>query len=260
MNRAATEHKVGTHACEVLSVKPLNQRTFEIELQSLEGVPLYYRAGQYLQLELDVNNDGQSHSLSYTIASRFNPDQPCCLQLIIQIASEFSGKVIERLIEFSENHQSVNITLAMGKAYLQTDLAFPHIFIAAGSGISKIKSITEEVLQQKPNANINIYWSNRSVDDFFLLNAFHNWAVQYPNLSFTPILESAESNWSGRSGLIYQVIQEDEFVLSNAETYLCGSPNMVYGTIDQLKVSGLKEENCYSDVFEFSPREVDVAI
>ena len=260
MNRAATEHKVSTHACNVLSAKPLNHRTFEIELQSLEGVPLCYRAGQYLQLELDVNNDGQSHSLSYTIARRFNPERPGCLQLIIQITSEFSGKVVERLIEFSQNHKSVNITLAMGKAYLQTDLNLPHVFIAAGSGISKIKSITEEVLQQKPDANINIYWSNRSVDDFFLLNAFHDWAVQYPNLHFTPILESAESNWPGRSGLIYQIIQEDGLDLSNAKTYLCGSPNMVYGTIDQLKVLGLKEENCYSDVFEFAPREQRVAV
>lgn len=257
MNRAATEHKVETHACQVLSIRPLNQRTFEIELQSLECVPLYYRAGQYLQLELDVNNDGQSHSLSYTIASRFNPEQPRCLRLIIQITSEFSGKVIERLIEFSENQKSVNVRLAMGKAYVKTDLNLPHVFIAAGSGISKIKSITEEVLQQKPDANINIYWSNRSVDDFFLLNEFHNWAVQYPNLHFTPILESAESNWSGRSGLIYQVVQEDELDLTNAKAYLCGSPNMVYGTIDKLE---LKEENCYSDVFEFAPREQRIAI
>ena len=260
MNKAATEHKVGTHACKVLSAKPLNQRTFEIELQSLEGVPLFYRAGQYLQLELDVNNDEQSHSLSYTIASRFNPEQPSCLKLIIQIISEFSGKVIERLIEFSHNQKSVNITLAMGKAYLQTDLDLLHVFVAAGSGISKIKSITEEVVQRKPDTNIHIYWSNRSVDDFFLLNEFHSWAVQYQNLNFTPILESAESNWSGRSGMIYQVIQEDGLDLSNAKTYLCGSPQMVYGTIDKLKSLGLQEENCYSDVFEFAPREQKIAI
>jgi CDP-4-dehydro-6-deoxyglucose reductase len=215
-------------------------------------VPLYYRAGQYLQLELDVNNDGQRHSLSYTIASRFNLDQPSSLKLIIQITSEFSSKVIERLIECSQTLTNVTITLAMGKAYLQTDLNLPHVFVAAGSGISKIKSITEEVLQQKPDANINIYWSNRSVDDFFLLNEFHSWAVQHPNLHFTPLLESAESNWSGRSGLIYQVVQEDGLDLANAKTYLCGSPNMVYGTIDKLKAFGLKEENCYSDVFEFA--------
>lgn len=255
MNKAATEYKVDTHACTVLSVKPLNRWTFEIELQSLEGVSLRYRAGQYLRLELDVSNDGHHHSLSYTIASRFNLEQPSCLQLIIQKNSEFSGKVIERLTEFSQNRKSVNIALAMGKAHLQTDLDLPHVFIAAGSGISKIKSITEEVLQQNPDANVNIYWSNRSKDDFFLLKELYNWAVQHQHLKFTPILESSDANWSGRSGFIYQVIKEDELDLSDAQTYLCGSPQMVYGTIDNLKSSGLREENCYSDVFEFASRE-----
>lgn len=251
MNKAITEQRVSTHTCTVSSVKPLNQRTFEVELQSLEGVPLSHRAGQYLQFELDVNNDGKCHSLSYTIASRFNPKQPSCLQLIIQKTSEFSVNVVECLIELSKNHGSVDITLAMGKAFLQTDLDLPHVFVAAGSGISKIKCITEEVLQQKPDANINIYWSNRNIDDFFLLSQFHDWTVKFKNFKFTPILEKSISNWTGRSGLIYQVIQEDHLELNEAQTYLCGSPQMVYGTIDML---GLAEENCYSDVFEFAPR------
>lgn len=76
MNRVAIEHEVGSYACKVLSVMPLNQRTFEIELQSEEGVSLRHWAGQYLQLEVDVNDDGKLHSLSYTIASRFNPKLP----------------------------------------------------------------------------------------------------------------------------------------------------------------------------------------
>ncbi|MEE1674048.1 hypothetical protein SNR37_003477 [Agarivorans aestuarii] len=260
MNNAATELKVATHACKVVSVEPLNQATFEVELTSLKGASLGFKAGQYLQLVLDVNNDGEFQSLSYTIASRFNPEQPTCLKLIIQKTSEFSAKVLSRLHQLSNNQEQVDIRLAMGNAFLQTSLDLPHVLVAAGSGISKIKCITEEILQQRPDANIDIYWSNRNEHDFFLLDQFYDWAVQYKNLNFIPILESAGINWSGQTGFIYQVIQETLSDLSKAQTYLCGSPNMVYGTIDKLKSLGLKEENCYSDVFEFAPRDSQVAV
>ena len=34
----------------------------------------------------------------------------------------------------------------MGKAYLQTDVNLPHLLVAAGSGIAKIKTLTEAIL------------------------------------------------------------------------------------------------------------------
>lgn len=142
----------------------------------------------------------------------------------------------------------------MGKAFLQTALNKPHVLVAAGSGISKIKCITEEILHQNPNANLHIYWSNRNDDDFFLLDQFQHWAAVYNNLNFSTILESARSGWTGRVGFIYEVIQQDFSDLKDACAYLCGSAQMVYGTIDQLKSKGLKEANCYSDVFELAPR------
>ena len=77
----------------------------------------------------------------------------------------------------------------------------------------------------------------------------------HENLTFTPILEASNENWFGRSGFIYEVIQQDYENLGNMRTYLCGSPNMVYGTIDQLKSRDLEEAHCYSDAFEFAPRE-----
>ena len=93
-----------------------------------------------------------------------------------------------------------------------------------------------------------------------LLDEFQDWVDRNKNLNFTPILESADADWPGRSGYIYEVIEEDFEDLDGAQVYLCGSPQMVYGTIDKLKSSGLKEEDCYSDVFEFAPRDQKIAI
>ena len=143
----------------------------------------------------------------------------------------------------------------MGRAYLQTDLGLPHLLIAASSGISKIKCISEEILNRQPNADIKIYWSNKNINDFYLLDEFQSWKNHNKKLQFTPIIETADPLWHGRYGYIYEVIEEDFDSLDGVQVYLCGSPQMVYGTIDKLKSRGLKVENCYSDVFEYAPRD-----
>ena len=241
-------------SCQIMGITLLTADTFQVELESPSGTTLDYHAGQYLQLELDVNGDGQRQSLSYSIANSFDPKQPRRLQLFIQNNSKIADKILNHLFSLSENKRSVKVTLPMGQAFLQTNLSLTHLLIAAGSGISQVKCLTEEILRQQSDADVEIYWSNRHADDFYLFDELQGWLDQNKNLNFTPILESADTNWPGRSGYIYKVIKEDFKDLNGAQVYLCGSPQMVYGTIDKLKAAGLKEESCYSDVFEYAPR------
>ncbi len=256
MNEAAValERPLASHACQVRELTPLSADTVQVELQAPAGTVLDYQAGQYLQLELEVN--GEWHRLFYSIANRFDPAEPGRLQLFIQNNTDLASKVVARLAQLRTSNQDteVQITLPLGQAFLQTHPSLAHVFIAAGSGISQIKCLVEEIVRQKPDAHASVYWSNRNIDDFYLFDEFQDWVERYENLSFTPILESAHADWRGRSGYIYQVIEEDFDQLDAAKVYLCGSPNMVYGTIDKLKATGLKEENCYSDVFEYAPR------
>lgn len=259
----ATAPPVVTYACQVLSITALSAETFQVDLEAPAGTVLDYRAGQYLQLRLDLNRNGQLQPLFYSIANGFNPEQPRRLQLFIQHGGERASQVLKHLTEKANNNGSITLTLPMGRAYLQTDLTLPHVLIAAGSGISKIKCIAEAIMRQQPDAVVHIYWSNKKADDFYLLDVFHDWVEQNKYFTFTPILESANQHWAGRSGFIYQVIKKDFLnptfdALNGTRFYLCGSPNGVYGTIDQLKPLGLKEENCYSDVFAFSPRGLAV--
>ncbi len=245
-----------TFSGKVQNVKNISANTFEIELTAPHDVELNYIAGHYLKLELDVDNDGKTHSLFYSIANNFNPKHPHRLPIFIQNMSAFSNNIVKRLVECAADHNGINVTLPMGQSFLQTDLTLPHLLIAAGSGIAKIRCLTKEIVQQKPEADVQLYWSNRNIDDFYLLDELQGLADHHENLTFTPILETADENWSGRSGFIYEVIQEDFTNLDDMRAYLCGSPNMVYGTINQLKPRGLEEANCYSDAFEFAPREI----
>ncbi|MCX4189107.1 FAD-binding oxidoreductase [Methylophaga sp. OBS3] len=248
------EKPIVIHACQVTKISSLSDNTYQIELASPEGSVLDYYAGQHLQLSLDVNGDGQLQPLLYSIANGFDPEKPNRLQLIIQNNSEFSDKVLNRIAALLNVEAAIPVTLPMGQAFLQTNLSQKHLLIASGSGIAKIKCLIETILRQQPNADVNIYWSNKHADEFYLHTEFQDWLTNNQNLTFTPILESAHPDWSSRSGYIYEVIQQDYDDLSDVQVYLCGSPQMVYGTIDKLAVIGLKENNCYSDAFQYAPR------
>ena len=243
-----------TYACQVVGVSAVTAETFQVELESPIGTTLDYYAGQYLQLEYDISGDGQGQLLSYSIANDFNPQYPRRLQLFIQQREGLADRIVKYLSQLSDSAATIPVTLPMGRAFLQTDLGLPHLLVAAGSGISQVKCLTEAILSQHPSTVMHIYWSNRRVDDFYLLDDFQGWAAENKNLHFTPILESADVKWEGRSGYIYQVIRRDFEHLEGVQAYLCGSPQMVYGTIDKLASIGLTEKNCYSDVFDYAPR------
>lgn len=247
-----------SHECRVASVRFLNRGTFQVELESSTGAALRYIAGHYLQLNIDI--DGQAHSLFYSVANRPDSKQPGRLQLFIQNGSLFTEKLLRRLVQLCGRQEHLSVTLPMGRAFLQSNLKQPHLLVAAGSGISKIKCLAEEIVARDPSADVRVYWSNKNIDDFYLLEEFREWETQDENLSFTPILESEHPEWNGRTGFIFEVIQEDQYVSDNTVAYLCGSPRMVYGTIDQLAPYGLTEANCYSDVFEYAPRDKQVAV
>ena len=241
-----------------LSVRFLSQGTFQVELESSTGAALRYIAGHYLQLKIDIA--GHAHALCYSVANRPDSHQPGRLQLFIQNGSAFTEQLLRRIVQFCGSQEQLTVTLPMGRAFLQSDLKQPHLLVAAGSGISKIKCLAEEILARDPSADVRVYWSNRSIDDFYLLDEFRAWEAVGENLRFTPILESEHPGWNGRTGFIFEVIQEDQCISDSTVAYLCGSPRMVYGTIDELASYGLDEANCYSDVFEYAPRNKQVAV
>lgn len=250
----ATAAAVQHYACSVVGVTPLSPSTCQVDLLAPEGATLDYRAGQYLQLALVLEEGEAPQLLSYSIANRMNPNAPRSLQIFIHNSSAYTATILAHLAEKSRRNAPIDVVLPRGRAFLQSDLNAPHILVAAGSGISKIKCLTEDILKRNPAASVRIYWSNKRIDDFYLLRQFLRWAAEHDGVTFTPILESADPLWAGRSGYIYTVIEKDLSTLRGAHAYLCGSPQMVYGTIDKLAARGLDEANCYSDVFEYAPR------
>lgn len=243
------------YECKVSQVDALSENMFHVFLDFETQCP-DFSAGQYLLLHLNI--DGKERALPYSIANA-----PACLtgknsqqvELYIAKTSESSQKIITQLQQLS--HVSVEMPFGdciIDQHWLEEHANTPLLMVASGSGFSQIKSLNEAIFALAPKQEVHIYWSNKAAEDFYLTELNQQWEKAHPNCHYHPILESGCEDWSGKSGFIYEVIQRDFKDLSQVQMFMCGSPNMVYGTLDKLADLGLSGKNTHSDVFAYAPR------
>ena len=246
-----------TFTFQVQAVTALNHEVYRVGLLAPAGKTADFWPGQYLMLHLR-QPDGEIRQVPYSIASapgELTGGDRRYLELHIAVNGDTARAVITQL----QNDPLVQLTLPAGDCFISPTFLRQHpqqalVMIASGTGFAQIKSLTEAVLALEPQREIHLYWSNRSSDGFYMPDLPLNWAHQYSNLHYHPILEQHSEGWNGRAGWIYQVVGHDFTDLSNTRVFACGSPNMVYGTLDQLQTLGLTEANMHSDVFAYAPR------
>jgi CDP-4-dehydro-6-deoxyglucose reductase len=257
----APDHKPSvTLACQVTAVDVLADDIHRITLLAPAGKQPDYWAGQYLMLHLTSGNgqNTEAEQIPYSIANApgaLTGRDPREIELHIAANSDKAREVIK----FLKQAVIAHVTLPAGDcvitpAFLKDTYGQPILMVAAGSGFSQIKALIEAVQAIEPEREIHLYWSNRAAVGFYLADLPTAWAKANSHFHYHPIIQKHADDWNGRAGWIYEVIHEDFDDLSNVHAFACGSPNMVFGTLDQLEPLGLNESNMHSDVFAYAKR------
>lgn len=247
--------KTDCYDVSVASIHSINPNMCHVRLSFQDKTPTFY-AGQYLLLHLNINE--QNQVLPYSIANApayVTGHNQSDVELYIADTGGLSKQVIAQL----HTSTRLKVEMPLGDCIITRDWLSQHqtqplVMVASGSGFSQIKSLIEAVLALSPNQEMHVYWSNKAQDEFYLHDWNHQKENAHPNCHYHPILETNAENWTGKSGFIYEVIQRDFNDLSRVQMFACGSPKMVYGTLDQLASLGLSQNNMHSDVFAYAPR------
>lgn len=246
-----------TYACQIAGLNQVAEHMWHVELLLPAGKAADFWPGQHLLLEMQSDN-GEVEQIPFSIASApasIMGGDPRKIELYIASASEKA----QCIICFLREAVIVRVTLPMGECFINQRFLNNHpnqalIMVAAGSGFSQIKCLTEAALKLNPQQEVHLYWSNKDAEGFYLPDLPQQWAQEHPNFHYHLILEEAHPEWQQRSGWIYQVLKEDFTSFDQTQVFVCGSPSMVYGTLDQLAHLGLSEQNMHSDVFTYAPR------
>lgn len=236
-------------AFQVQSITPLRSTIFKVILEAPKGAIPEFFAGQYLELVIP-QDDGQSRHCAFSIASAPGSNE---IELHLFAGTERAVQIVN----FLESNATVEVVLPKGNCHLAPRPQAPLIFIAASSGFAQMKSMIEDCINQQHPYPLHLYWGVREPQDLYLPDLPKEWADK-KLVNYNPVVSDVceVGGWFGRCGMLFEAVVADKANLpDDAHIYICGSPTMVYATLDKLVEAGFKEENVHSDVFDFAPRK-----
>lgn len=239
---APDELPLRTLSCQVIGIEDVGGDVVRVLLRTPAGKPLRYHAGQYLLLE---RFDGEL--AAFSIASA--PHEERVLELHILVREQNT----QALVEHIRQQRMARIKVPLGDSHLARLPGRPLVMIAAGTGLAQMQSMTQYAVHEGFELPLHLYWGVRQPTDFYQAPHWQSWQQQ-PNIYLHQVV-SDMPDWEGRQGMLSEAVCEDLANLADYDFYLCGSPPMVYATLDALLAAGAVEEQIHSDVFAYAPRQ-----
>ncbi|RSD32205.1 NAD(P)H-flavin reductase [Vibrio pectenicida] len=235
-----------TIQCKVKSIEPLACNTYRILLHP--ETPVAFKAGQYLTVVM-----GEKDKRPFSIAS-----SPCRHQGELELhigAAEHNAYAIEVVDEMKkalDNDTEINIEAPHGEAWVREDSERPLLLIAGGTGFSYVRSILDHCIAQNKVNNIYLYWGARDECQLYAMEELNDIASKYVNVQFVPVVEQANSNWTGRHGNVLAAVVEDFESLANYDIYIAGRFEMAGAAREQFTQNkGVNRERIFADAYAF---------
>lgn len=206
--------------------------------------PATWQAGQFLELLMPGEKD-----LYFTIANA--PDDE--IELHVDSTPDNLGAQV--LMDRIEQAGSVQAEVGQGDCHVGClpDDDSPVLLVASGTGFSQLKAVTEALLKARSGRPIYLYWATRSTTGLYMGELAQSWADTHDSIHFSAVI-SERQTWDSGQHHLHACIHEDHVDLSRFSAICCGSPDMVYATLDYLVEFGLRPERFHSDMLQFAPR------
>jgi ring-1,2-phenylacetyl-CoA epoxidase subunit PaaE len=161
----------------IRSIRPETPEARSYVLEPTDGVPLIYRAGQFLTLILDQN--GHDVRRSYSLASAPGID-PAPMLTIKRVPN---GAISRYLLDHLRVGDELRTLDAAGRFTLTPSDGTPRdlVFFAAGSGITPVFSLLKTALHTEPTAHCTLIYSNRRPESTLFLTELTALAAQFPD-------------------------------------------------------------------------------
>lgn len=212
--------------------------------------PLFvYKAGQYITLELSINNNNVRRS--YSICSE---PQLGLLQVGVKEVPNgiFSTYVNKRL----KKGDDIKVGVPQGRFVLDTDEEqLPIMAIAAGSGITPIMSIVKVLLANSSKTPITLIYGNKSPEKTMFYKELCSLEKHHPEQLNIQWIFSEASSKEYKFGRIDSTFINTVFnncASKPLRFYLCGPEGLIKLSKDHLIDLGVNEQNILFELFSAS--------
>lgn len=205
-------------------------------------VPVEFLPGQYVLVMM-----AEDDKRPFSIANSMNDEGIVELHIGATPDNTYAVQVLKRM----QDQGKIDLQFPVGKAYLRSESTRPVILIAGGTGFAYTRSILQQMVADGLRQPVFLYWGVRFAEHLYADQEMKAWAAAHPELTYIPVVQNAETNWQGRSGLVHEAIMDDFISLNDYDVYVAGRFEMAGVAREAFKEKGIVIEQLYGDAFEF---------
>jgi ferredoxin-NADP reductase len=215
-----------------------NVKSFRVEIKDW----LDFKAGQFLQVTLRTEPQ-----LRRYLSISSSPTEKGYIEFTKKITDSDFSKALNSL----KAQDEVIVKYPFGTFVLQE--SFSKIaFISGGIGITPIRSICKYIVDKKLGVDVDLVYSNRTINDIAFKDDFEAMRKIYPKLKISHVLCEQALDFKCLIGTINsQVIKDEVKDYLERKFYLCGPPAMVESMKKMLTLElGLPQSNIITENFQ----------
>ena len=234
-------------SCQVIATIPEARevKTFRF---SLEGSPIIYLPGQYLQITVPVPDGRREFTRrSFTISS--SPTEPGCLQITVK--RNLAGTVSNFLHERLREGDPIELMAPFGQFTFREGEGDRLCLIGGGSGVTPIRAILRTIADQRLSVEARLLYLSRTEEDIIFQREFAELPRVHPGIRTTFALTDPAPGWNGLTGRISDDLLDATLGDFTPDlVYVCGPPPMMELTIGLLEARGIDRSRIRTEKFK----------
>lgn len=161
------------------------------------------------------------------------------------------GGVSSALVHSAQPGDVLRMGAPVGTRLTLGDSQRDLLLLAGGTGLAPLRALTEQVAAEGGHRRVYLFAGARTGRDLYDLPWLQFMASRYPWLTVVPTV-SADAHYPGERGdVVDAALRRGRW--DDHEVYVCGSAQMVTGTVDRLTRAGVHSARLHTEEFETTP-------
>jgi ferredoxin-NADP reductase len=209
---------------ELVEAKALSSGVKAFVFRMLDGAPLDYAAGQWLNF--DVATEAGVARRAYSIASAPDPEHPDRFEIAVTRVEE--GGVAS--IALHELAAGARIEVDGPHGFFTREdaaRALPALLVATGTGVCPMRAMLQDELRNAEGPPLRLLFGCRSEADVLFRSELEAWAATSPRFSLHVTLSRPGEAWTGLRGYVQRHVPSLIDPAAKPHVYICGLTKMV---------------------------------
>ncbi|HVZ97032.1 MAG TPA: FAD-binding oxidoreductase [Chitinophagaceae bacterium] len=229
-----------------------NTKRFFIRVNGTESFD--FKAGQFVTLDLPINEKPGKRWRSYSIASW--PDHSNVFELLIVFLEGGAGT--KYLFEHAGIGSELTFRGPQGVFTLPDSIERDLFFICTGTGIAPFRSMLNYILRRNlPHQNLYLIFGCRTRKDLLYYDEMCGLETQIPGFRYLPTLSREE--WAGHHGYVHTLYEDickqnresagHPDIVKPAHFYLCGWKAMIDEAKKRIAELGYDKKSIHLELY-----------